>query len=249
MPRQVAAELRALVSGALGGPLPLSLRAWDGSVAPGDGEASAQTLVVRNRRALRRILFRPDEVGVARAYVSGDLDVEGDLFAAVDAVLHAVRDAPGRVRAPSPAQRLDRRLGMAGVAARLGAVGPPPRPPAEEAPRGRGRRHSRSRDAAAVSHHYDVGNDFYRLLLGRSMVYSCAYWGISRRATARRCPRTPPGEAPRWPPSWTARSTRSSSSSRASCSSARATGCSTSAAGGGPWSCTRPASTGRAPSG
>jgi cyclopropane-fatty-acyl-phospholipid synthase len=39
-----------------------------------------------------------------------------------------------------------------------------------------GRRHSRKRDAAAISHHYDVGNDFYALVLGPSMVYSCAVW-------------------------------------------------------------------------
>jgi cyclopropane-fatty-acyl-phospholipid synthase len=37
-----------------------------------------------------------------------------------------------------------------------------------------GRVHSRHRDSAAISHHYDVGNDFYALVLGPSMVYSCA---------------------------------------------------------------------------
>ncbi|MEV6975821.1 cyclopropane-fatty-acyl-phospholipid synthase family protein, partial [Kitasatospora sp. NPDC093806] len=54
--------------------------------------------------------------------------------------------------------------------------GPEPAPPAEEAPAGGGRRHSRGRDRAAISHHYDVGNDFYGLVLGPSLVYSCAYW-------------------------------------------------------------------------
>jgi cyclopropane-fatty-acyl-phospholipid synthase len=58
-------------------------------------------------------------------------------------------------------------------AVRLGVVGPPPPPPAEEA-KLRGGRHSRERDAAAISHHYDVGNEFYRLVLGESMTYSCA---------------------------------------------------------------------------
>src|SRR5690606_28747528 len=58
---------------------------------------------------------------------------------------------------------------------RLGALGRPPAPPPEEA-RPRGRVHSRRRDAQAVSHHYDVGNDFYRLVLGESMTYSCALW-------------------------------------------------------------------------
>jgi cyclopropane-fatty-acyl-phospholipid synthase len=57
----------------------------------------------------------------------------------------------------------------------VGAVGPNPAPPPEEAKvEKHGRRHSKKRDAAAISHHYDVGNDFYRLVLGPSMVYSCA---------------------------------------------------------------------------
>ena len=58
---------------------------------------------------------------------------------------------------------------------RAGAVGPPPPPPAEEA-RVRGTLHSRRRDQAAITHHYDVGDDFYRVLLGPSLVYSCAYF-------------------------------------------------------------------------
>jgi cyclopropane-fatty-acyl-phospholipid synthase len=55
----------------------------------------------------------------------------------------------------------------------LGVLGRPLSRPAEEA-RLRGGRHSQSRDAAAIAHHYDVGNDFYRLVLGESMTYSCA---------------------------------------------------------------------------
>jgi cyclopropane-fatty-acyl-phospholipid synthase len=61
------------------------------------------------------------------------------------------------------------------VAKRLGVLGPPLPPPPEEA-RLRGRRHSKERDAAAVAHHYDVSNEFYRLVLGETMTYSCAYF-------------------------------------------------------------------------
>ena len=61
------------------------------------------------------------------------------------------------------------------AAMQLGIVGPPPRPPAEEI-RLRGRRHSQRRDSHAIAHHYDVGNDFYRIVLGSSMTYSCAHW-------------------------------------------------------------------------
>jgi cyclopropane-fatty-acyl-phospholipid synthase len=69
------------------------------------------------------------------------------------------------------------RLGLLRTAVRLGALGPEPTPPPEEVDLGRvGSRHSRRRDAAAISHHYDVGNDFYELVLGPTMVYSCAVW-------------------------------------------------------------------------
>ncbi|MDP5185263.1 class I SAM-dependent methyltransferase [Blastococcus sp. BMG 814] len=149
----------------LGAPLPLSVRCWDGSESVVDG---APTLVVRNRRALRRLVHAPGELGLARAYVSGDLDVEGDLYAA----LSFPDDLPSR-----PALRLDRRtlVHLAGPLLRLGVLGPPPAPPPEEA-RLRGLHHSLRRDRSAISHHYDVGNDFYRLLLGPSLVYSCAYF-------------------------------------------------------------------------
>ncbi|MDP9398614.1 MAG: cyclopropane-fatty-acyl-phospholipid synthase family protein, partial [Actinomycetota bacterium] len=69
-----------------------------------------------------------------------------------------------------------RRRDIVTTALRLGVLGPPPVPPAEEVRPLRGRRHTRSRDRRAVSHHYDVGNDFYRLVLGPTLVYSCAYW-------------------------------------------------------------------------
>jgi cyclopropane-fatty-acyl-phospholipid synthase len=64
---------------------------------------------------------------------------------------------------------------MAGDLMRFGALGPQPKPPPEEIAM-IGARHSRRRDRQAISHHYDVGNDFYRIVLGESMVYSCAYW-------------------------------------------------------------------------
>ena len=60
------------------------------------------------------------------------------------------------------------------AARRLGALGPPLPPPAEEHVPRPGMRHSKARDARAISHHYDVGNDFYRLVLGPAMTYSCA---------------------------------------------------------------------------
>jgi len=167
MSRRPAAELvSALAVALVGVPLPLGLRCWDGSEAP--GPPGSPTLVVRTPRALRRIVYAADELGLARAYVSGDLDVEGDLYAALQ--------FPDTL-AERPRLELDRRALRPLLAdlLRTGVVGWPVRPPAEEA-RMRGRRHSLRRDAAAISAHYDVGNDFYSLLLGPSLVYSCAYY-------------------------------------------------------------------------
>ncbi|WP_347056912.1 cyclopropane-fatty-acyl-phospholipid synthase family protein [Blastococcus sp. HT6-30] len=149
----------------LGAPIPLSVRCWDGSESVVQG---APTLVVRHPRALRRLVYAPGELGLARAYVSGDLDIEGDVYAALS--------FPDRLPA-RPELRLDRAAlaRLAGPLLRLGVLGPPPAPPPEEA-RLRGIRHSLGRDRSAISHHYDIGNDFYRLLLGPSLVYSCAYF-------------------------------------------------------------------------
>src|SRR3954447_10849515 len=151
--------------------LPVRLRAWDGSAA---GPDDAPEVVVHSPQAVRRLVWAPGELGLARAYVAGELDAAGeDLYAAFAALSSAGRLAPGRSGGPSVAGRLALlRTGLA-----LGVVGREPPPPPEEVRLSRyGRRHSRRPDAAAVSHHYDVGNEFYRLVLGPSMVYSCAVW-------------------------------------------------------------------------
>jgi cyclopropane-fatty-acyl-phospholipid synthase len=165
-----AAEvLRPLVGATLGDDAAVRVRCWDGS---GYGPPDAPVQVVfRRRRALRRLLWAPNELGFARAYVSGDVDLEGDVFTGL-AEMDRLADpetGPGIV--------VDRRTRAAVLAAvlRLGVLGPPPRPPAEESRLG-GRRHTRRRDSAAVTHHYDVGNAFYELVLGPSLAYSCAYF-------------------------------------------------------------------------
>ncbi|WP_051683505.1 class I SAM-dependent methyltransferase [Blastococcus sp. URHD0036] len=152
--------------------VPVRLRAWDGSEA---GPVGGPVVVVRSRRALRRLAWAPGELGLGRAFVAGEIDVEGDLFEAL-AAFTGLTSAGRPEGAPKTLEARDR-LRLAGIAARLGAVGPEPAPPPEEIEmRRRGLRHSKSRDAAAISHHYDVGNTFYRLVLGPSMVYSCAVW-------------------------------------------------------------------------
>ncbi|SNR84219.1 class I SAM-dependent methyltransferase [Blastococcus mobilis] len=170
--KSVAEQLAAALATVLGIPeLPVRLRAWDGSVwGPGD----APVVVIRSRRALRRIVWAPGQLGLGRAYVAGEIDVEGDLYAVLGAVGEAARLGPDR--SPPRLSRADR-LALLRTAATLRVLGPAPAPPPEEVRGTRhGLRHSRRRDAAAVSHHYDLDDDFYRLVLGPTMVYSCAVW-------------------------------------------------------------------------
>ncbi len=158
-----AAALSPLVRNLLGGELPVRVELWDGSsIGPGSTVGTVRVLSID---ALRRILWAPGELGFARAYVAGDMEIEGDIIA----VLASLRDVAPR----------DLRFGLRALPAafdaayRAGAIGPPLPAPAEEARLG-GIRHSRRRDARSVTHHYDVGNEFYELVLGPSMTYSCA---------------------------------------------------------------------------
>ena len=121
------------------------------------------TIEVRSPQALAYIVTAPGDLGLARAYITGALEVRGDLYA----VLRALDDAaPRRLTLEERAEVL-RSFGT-----RL--LVPPPRP-AEEVQL-RGLRHSRRRDAAAIAHHYDVSNRFYRWVLGPSMAYTCAVY-------------------------------------------------------------------------
>ncbi|MCG3752851.1 MULTISPECIES: cyclopropane-fatty-acyl-phospholipid synthase family protein [unclassified Amycolatopsis] len=160
MPKSAAHRLADFAERVLGGPLPVAVRTWDGRQAGPAGP----TVVLKNRRALRWLLYSPGELGLARAYVSGDLDVEGDL-------------TEGFRRAWAYRPHLSARdFGEAvRLAARLGVFGLPPKPPAEEA-RLRGKLHTLGRDRSAISHHYDLSNAFYQLLMDDSMAYSSGYW-------------------------------------------------------------------------
>jgi cyclopropane-fatty-acyl-phospholipid synthase len=135
--------------------------AFDGSSA-GDVNAPI-TIEIRSPRALNYIATAAGSLGLARAYVSGDLEVRGDLYTAMNGLsnLDFNLSWPARFRAL-------RELGG------LKLLKPPPIPPMEV--KLRGRRHSKARDQAAISHHYDVSNKFYSWILGPSMAYTCAVY-------------------------------------------------------------------------
>ncbi|MEV0374924.1 cyclopropane-fatty-acyl-phospholipid synthase family protein [Streptomyces sp. NPDC050636] len=181
-----AGRLTKLAEEVLGAPLPVRIRAWDRSES---GPPGAPTLVIRNRKALRRLLFKPGELGLARAWVAGDIAVDGDLYEALDLLAGLIWERGTAASTPRRAAAL-RALARPEVraAARellsLAGAPIPPAPPKEEARFRRGPLHTLLRDKEAISHHYDVGNDFYALVLGPSMVYSCAYWGTAEDTAA-----------------------------------------------------------------
>jgi cyclopropane-fatty-acyl-phospholipid synthase len=170
MTGRAAPELHAVLTSAVGDDLPLRLRAWDGSEAGPDG---APTIELRSADAVRRMLWHPGELGAAQAYVTGELDLDAEngwtLESALTHLVGFLHSAERRTRFSA------RTVGQgARTALRLGAFGRPPGNPGSQAAV-RGRLHSQRRDRRAISHHYDLSNEFYSLILDPSMAYSCGY--------------------------------------------------------------------------
>src|SRR6201999_3649853 len=145
---------------------PVEFTAYDGSHAGMPG--SPVKVTVRSPAAVAYLAQAPGGLGLARAYVSGQLDVEGDMYEA----LHRMTKAQAIGLSVGEKLRLLNALG--GPKLLLRRLPPPPQ---EVQLRKRwlvGRLHSKSRDAQAISHHYDVSNRFYEWVLGPSMAYTCA---------------------------------------------------------------------------
>ena len=164
----VAGEIAKALAPFVGGELPVRLTAWDGSEA---GPADAPHVVLRSPRALRRLLRHPGELGAAQAYVTGELDVEGDLDEALTHVRAVAHERQLTGIRPTPAAI----AALLKVARSAGAIGLPLPAPASQAALS-GRLHSLGRDRQAIHHHYDLSNDFYSLILDPHMAYSCGYW-------------------------------------------------------------------------
>ena len=145
---------------------PFRVEFWDGTHIPatsaGGNGRGTPTFQVRSPKAVTQALAAPGQLGLSRAYVTGNIAVDD-----IDAVTALLRDW-----SPPPVETRDKLKLMAGAVRAAGLTLPPRAPAAEFRPNGT--KHSRSRDQRAVRHHYDVSNDYFRLFLDESMTYSCA---------------------------------------------------------------------------
>jgi cyclopropane-fatty-acyl-phospholipid synthase len=140
---------------------PFTVEFWDGTRLPA-ANGAGPTFVVRSPRAAAHVLRAPGQLGLGRAYVSGEIEVDD-----IDAVI-ALLDS----WKPPPLEGTGKAKLLAGAVRAAGVTRPPRRPASELRPSGR--RHSKERDARAVRHHYDVSNEFFKLFLDESTTYSCA---------------------------------------------------------------------------
>ncbi|MCW2853868.1 MAG: methyltransferase protein [Nocardioides sp.] len=152
--------------------MPVRFTAYDGSAT--GPEDSPMRLELTNQRGLAYLLTAPGDLGLARAYVAGDLVVHGVHPGNPYELMSLLKDHT-KFRKVSPGEILTLVRGLG-----ISNLKPPPPPPQEHLPRWRrameGLRHSMGRDAEAISHHYDVSNAFYRQVLGPSMAYTCAVY-------------------------------------------------------------------------
>ena len=138
-----------------------------------NGDGRGPTFTVRSPKAVAHVVRAPGELGLGRAYVAGDLEVDD-----LDRVIDLIDD----FQEP----RIDRaaRARLAVAAIRACGLTLPPRAPKGEL-RLKGRSHSKERDSKAVRHHYDVSNEFFELFLDESMTYSCASSHAGRKRSRR----------------------------------------------------------------
>jgi cyclopropane-fatty-acyl-phospholipid synthase len=165
--RRPTVTLGEIFTSLFGGDAPVRFEAYDGSTG---GRADAPiTFRLATPRAASYLATAPGSLGLARAYIQGDLEIEGvhpgdpyPVLRLIDDELHVRRPAPGE------ALRWLQALG-------LRTLLPPEPPPQEVRPFAKiGLKHSKYRDANAIKHHYDVSNRFYEMVLGPSMTYTCA---------------------------------------------------------------------------
>jgi cyclopropane-fatty-acyl-phospholipid synthase len=155
-------QVATIISRVVGPDVPVRVIGYDGSKAGPD--SSEVAMRISSPRALARLVTAPGTLGLARGYVEGEIEVEGDIYQLLDAMADVTLNGVSR----------SDQLQLAGRLLPLWARYRPTPPNLEYRPPGR--LHSKARDRKAISHHYDVSNAFYEWVLGPSMAYTCAVY-------------------------------------------------------------------------
>src|SRR5512146_368000 len=147
-----------------------AVRLWDGTILPPPRDEGIRGQVMLTRPAVLGALVPPvSERRLAESYLDGDIELTGDVIGVVEAAARWEGPRPRATLAPALLTAVvERALASAGAGAFAARRGT--------------RLHSVARDRAAVQHHYDVSDDFYRLFLDTAMVYSCAYYATGRES-------------------------------------------------------------------
>ncbi|MBC7300768.1 MAG: class I SAM-dependent methyltransferase [Nocardia sp.] len=166
-------NIAEVVDSLVDGDIPVRLTAYDGSATGPEG--APYTLEIKTPRGINYLAGAPGDLGMARAYIAGDMIAKGVHPGDPYDILKAMQDMKFHRPSALALVTIARSLGWE----RLKPIAPPPQ---ETLPRWRrialeGLRHSKTRDAEAIHHHYDVSNKFYEYVLGPSMTYTCAVYG------------------------------------------------------------------------
>ncbi|MBB5294474.1 class I SAM-dependent methyltransferase [Deinococcus metallilatus] len=160
---QLRAAALDVLEAALPQKRPFDVQLWDGTVLPATVQPAAARLILNSEHSLGRMLRLPLDIALGEAYLRGDFEIEGDVSAVAGLT-----------------EAFDKPLSAAQIARLLGEVqtlrrhaGPAPHPVTAQL---HGEPHTRERDQQAVTYHYDISNDFYKLWLDHRMVYSCGYF-------------------------------------------------------------------------
>ncbi|MFI6321792.1 class I SAM-dependent methyltransferase [Nonomuraea sp. NPDC050556] len=157
--------LASIFEKVVGGDANIAFMAYDGSKAGPDG--ADVRIEVKSPIAVAYLAQAPGELGLARAYVSGHIDVHGDMYSLLDRMWNITTNDL------TLSEKVDAVRAL-GVKPLLMRVPPPPQEMRQSTLAKLGSRHAKQRDAEAIHHHYDVSNRFYEWVLGPSMAYTCA---------------------------------------------------------------------------
>jgi cyclopropane-fatty-acyl-phospholipid synthase len=131
----------------------VQIELWDGDVCGSSAAQAVGRITLREPKMLRRLMWNPS-LAFGEGYTTGRIEVDGPLIDVIAALSSALWRAGDRgLTRKTWSDRLIRRRG-----------------------------HSLNESRDSVQHHYDLGNDFYRLWLDEQLVYTCAYYsepGIS----------------------------------------------------------------------